>query len=463
VTLFEKVGCGLIGLLFVCLVVIDLSSRRKRCRGGLDVVDRQSFLVQRQATMAIFAVYAGTLVWRIRTADELTRNPVDTAGLVRLGFDGVALGLAIMTLRQLGKRRKRLHSARQRMPSMTPVSLYALYIGAVILGVGTAVEPKQVAFRAFELAVIATVATAAARCLTLEQVLSGARRIIYALTATVILSVVVFGREAARPAGGLIPFRVQGLLPSISYNSVGTLGIFLVAFGAGPKKINKFALALGLLLVVLAQYRTGYIAVLVMFGVWLLARGRAAGALIMVLMAYPAWLVLRLPSAAELWSRGAQIQQIDSLSGRTVFWARAIEVADRSPLIGTGLTSGTRNEVFQGLGRGMISTIHSTWIEAYLGVGVIGVTLVALVFLQAATVAWKLRAITLVPLLMLTSIAVRSITGTTIELAGGTLVFFLMIVYAAWRQNHGLVPETHETQELGRVVVPRGYAAARSL
>jgi len=459
VTLFEKAGYGLIGLFFVCLVAIDLFSRRKRHKSRLDeMVDPEAFVLQREAKMALFAAYAGTLVWRIRTADELASNPLDPAGLVRLGFDGIALWLAIMTLGQLGARRKRLESGRQRILSASPVSLYCLYICAVLLGVLTAVEPKQVAFRAFELAVIVTAATAAARCLTLEQILGVARHIIYALIATLILSVALFGREAATPAGGLIPFRLQGLLPNISYNSVGTLGIFLVALGAGPKKINKFALGLGLLLVVVAQYRTGYIAVMVMFGVWLLARGRAAGALITVLMAYPAWLVLHLPALAELWGRGEQVEYIDRLGGRTVFWARAIEVAERSPVIGTGLTSGTRNEVFPALGRGVISTIHSTWIEAYLGVGIIGVTLVALILLQAATAAWKVRATTLVPLLVLTGIAVRSITGTTIELAGGTLVIFLMIVFAAWRETHDLVPETQETLEQGRVGVPSGFA-----
>jgi O-antigen ligase len=459
VTPFEKVSYALIGLLFVCLVAIDLSNRRARHRGRLDnTVDHESVMLQRQAIMALIAAYAGTLVWRIRTADELASNPLDPAGLVRLGFDGLALGLAIMTLIQLGARRKRLHSGRQPISYATPVKLYCLYIAAVLAGVFTAVEPKQVAFRAFELAVIATAATAATRCLTLEQVLGISRRIIYTLTASVVLSVVLFGREAATPAGGLIPFRLQGLLPNISYNSVGTFGIFLVALGAGPKKINKLALALGLLLVVLAQYRTGYVAVLIMFGVWLLVRGRAAGALITVIMAYPAWLVLNLPVVGELWVRGDQAEYMERLGGRTVFWARAIEVADRSPIIGTGLTSGTRNEVFPGLGRGVISTIHSTWIEAYLGVGIIGIALVAVIFLQAAIAAWKIRANTLVPLLVLTGIAVRSITGTTIELAGGTLVFFLMIVFAAWRENHGFVPETQETLGQGRATVLSGSA-----
>lgn len=451
-TLFEKFGYALIGLTCFVILTIDLSARTQRRRQRVrsdPPKERNQIVIERTAMVSVVAVFAGTLVWRIRSATELSDNPADSAALVRVGLDAVAIGLAIVTKFALEQRRARMVAAgEQPAPgtrALSPGRLYLLYIAVVLLGFSTAVKPSLVVFRAFDLLAIAWTVAVAVRVLSLDQVFTLARRILYAMTASIAVSVVLFTSESLTPAVGPIPFRLQGRIPEISYNSVGTFGLFLLALGAGPKKLDKKAIAVGIGLIVLGQYRTGYIAVAVMLLAWLVLRLRAWGVSLAVLLAYPAVLVLSQPIFARAWIRGDQGEQTAELGGRTVFWERAIHVAERSPIIGTGLTSGTRFEVFPELGRNLISTIHSTWVEAYLGTGLIGVGLIVVIFMQALRTAWRLRAVTLVPVLVMASVAVRSITGSTIELAGSTLVLFAMIMFAAWRESQGLMPETSGT------------------
>ncbi len=110
-------------------------------------------------------------------------------------------------------------------------------------------------------------------------------------------------------------------------------------------------------------------------------------------------------------------------------------MAERSPVIGVGLTSGTRFEVFPSLLLGETSTIHSTWVEAYLGTGLLGLSLIVALLVQFVVSSWRVRAVTLAPLLFACTIAVRSLTGTTIELAGSTAVLFALLATAAWRRR----------------------------
>jgi O-antigen ligase len=167
---------------------------------------------------------------------------------------------------------------------------------------------------------------------------------------------------------------------------------------------------------------------------YLLARRGISSKLAILLIAPLAVLVVQSSLFIDAWVRGETASHsIATLSGRTEYWSRAFEVVERSPIIGTGLSSGSRYEVLAQIGHSATSTIHNTWIEAYLGTGLLGTIALAFCFLYAWKISIKYTDISLVPLLVLVTITVRSITGTSIELASSTLLFFLMLIIALWK------------------------------
>jgi O-antigen ligase len=102
-------------------------------------------------------------------------------------------------------------------------------------------------------------------------------------------------------------------------------------------------------------------------------------------------------------------------------------VWEESPLIGKGLLTGTRFEVLAPLGDTYTAGIHSTWVEALVGTGLIGLALLALSFLVTCMRAFvkARRSGDLVPVLLLAVLGVRTITGNTFE----TLLSYQAIIF----------------------------------
>jgi O-antigen ligase len=92
-------------------------------------------------------------------------------------------------------------------------------------------------------------------------------------------------------------------------------------------------------------------------------------------------------------------------------------VWQRSPLIGGGLLTATRFEVLAPLGDTYTAGIHSTWVEALVGTGLIGLALLSLSFLVTCkrALVTAVRSGDLVPVLLLAVLGVRTITGNTFE------------------------------------------------
>jgi O-antigen ligase len=188
---------------------------------------------------------------------------------------------------------------------------------------------------------------------------------------------------------------------------------------------------LGTFTLLAAQYRTGYVAFAAVLAVYVLVRGRkvlatllVAGAVAMALWAPTA------PLEAEPYLlRGQTVEQAGLLSGRTEFWRRAVPVWETSPFIGRGLLTASRFEVLAPLGLQFTAGIHGTWPEALVGTGIIGTALLALIFL--ITVGRAIRHARgggrVAPLLLLTVLAVRSVTGPTFESFGYTALLFLWL------------------------------------
>jgi hypothetical protein len=389
--------------------------------------------------LPVLLLLLSTETLRQRDVTELAANPLDPAGIFRLICIGAALILGALTLTG----GVRTHDIRR--VTTRPFRLYCVYVLVVFLGVFTSVDPKLTAFHGVDLvagiACIAGAYSVAGRGST-DRLL----RVFYwwtvAEVASVWLGVLAIPSQAIDHVDSPLPWQLNGVFPGISSNGVGTIGaivaIWSLALLMSPKEspgrkrlVTGTVVMLGLITLLFGQYRTGYVAAILAFLVLLALRKRMMTAGLFAVCVTVAWLwgATIIQHAAPLALRGQSIESASELSGRLGFWSAAIPVWKESPLIGRGLLTATRFEVLNSLGQGAISTIHNTWVEALVGTGVIGLTLLVASFLvlfaRAAKEAVNRRG-RIVPVLLLILIAVRSFTGTTIEQMGGGILFMIL-------------------------------------
>jgi O-antigen ligase len=135
---------------------------------------------------------------------------------------------------------------------------------------------------------------------------------------------------------------------------------------------------------------------------------------------------------AEVAFARGNASTIRTLDSRSVYWHAAIPAIRERPVFGWGLNVGTRR-VLSSLGLESTSTIHSTWVEALLGTGLVGFALLAGAFLTLLASAGRCRgpdgaAIGGVAIV----VTVRSLTGSTAELFDvNTLLVGALILAAA--------------------------------
>jgi O-antigen ligase len=384
-----------------------------------------------------------TLVFRSRSADDLAVNPLDPAAQFRVAAVLIAglLGLfALLSGRQIGARLTTL-----------PFRLYILYALVVFAGAPLSVNPALTAYRGVELAAGLVVFLGARQSLG-ERAVPRIEATLYwfmaALVASVWIGVVAFPGEAIREATtSTIPlgFQIEGVYPSFAANGVGTLGVILTAWSLGRARSSPghprlrlplaYAMALaGIGTLIVAQYRTGYVALAATLIVFLIVRRRIAhavvltGAVASILIAVPSILT----EAQPVLLRGQTLERAQELSGRIEFWQNALPVWESSPLIGRGLLTATRFEVLAPLGFTFTSGIHGTWVEALVGTGLIGLGLLGSAYLISLWRAVSLshRSGWVTPILLLTVLGVRSITGSTFESFSTGAIIFLWVALA---------------------------------
>src|SRR6266540_3071198 len=104
----------------------------------------------------VLLLLASSLVFRIRDADSLAQNPLDTAGLFRVGCQGLALLLAGLALTSDSK------AAVDRVTSR-PFRFYCAYLVVVFLGAPVSVNLPLTAYRGVDLLIGVLVVAAAYR------------------------------------------------------------------------------------------------------------------------------------------------------------------------------------------------------------------------------------------------------------------------------------------------------------
>jgi O-antigen ligase len=391
----------------------------------------------------VVLLWLSSLVFRIRSTTALAANPLDAAGLFRLGCIGLAGMLCLVALLQTD-----LHGRFAGLGRARPLWVYGVYVAVVCLGITTSVLPKLTAFHAVNI-VIAVLAAITAYLLMGDEGLWRLEKTVFWCivlhVATAWLGVIVFPSQALRAASPF-PFRIQGVLPYMASDRLGEYGvvIFLWSFATrnGVRRDRivpsvRFAYVLevsGILTLLAAQYRTGYIALAVGILVILALRGRAIMAL---LIAAAGGLFVKLGPVLfqpvfAFFLRGQTANVASSLSGRTTLWSAAIPIWLQSPYIGGGIETASRYLVLGSIGRSNTGTVHGTWIETLVGTGVIGTALLAFCLIYALYRAFLLgtRSGRIAPVLILTVLAVRSITGSTFETFNFETLLFLAMVLA---------------------------------
>jgi len=367
-------------------------------------------------------------------------DPSSGAGVFRLALTALAMLMAANALISLTSG---VASARL----SRPYRMYALYVGVVFAGAIFSVAPEVTAHRGVELSAALLVTAAALRSggpaamSRLETVLFGW---VKALLVAVWIGVGVSPSLAIVPyPDSPIPYQIRGVFPSMASNTVGTVGMTVALwslatlFGSERERIkSRLAYyawaAFGFISLIASQYRTGYVAFAGGVAALLVLRKKKALVAVTVLVLVVTGAVggeSLVNTAQPYVLRGQTPQEAQRLSGRWYWWTQAIPVWQESPLLGNGLIAGTRFEVLAELTEKEIGNIHSTWMEALVGTGVLGTGLLA-VF---ALTVWR-RAVLdalrgsgrLVPAVLGSALLVRSFSGTTFEDSGDAALLLLI-------------------------------------
>jgi len=402
--------------------------------------------------LPLMLILIGTLTFRQRTADALATNPLDPAAQFRIICVGLAGLLGLIALISPS----RATDGREKLATM-PFNLYAVYVVVALLGIMTSSKPLLTAYRVIELVAVLIAVGGAMRAVGLGA-LPRMKSVLYGFIVAMVVSVWIgVALAPARAieqitAGGTPwPWAIQGALPLVSSNGVGLLGVTLAFWSLGRASdrqrrgeratVSSYVLALlGVVTTIAAQYRTGYVALVVGLFVFLIVRRKM---IVLMLLAIAVatvlvWAPSLVSSAQPVALRGQSPTEARGLSGRVDFWTHAVPVWEESPWIGKGLITATRFEVLAPLGYTLTAGIHSTWVEALVGTGVLGLGFLAVSFLVTAGRAvgelWKPRG-SIIPLLLITVLGVHTITGNSFEALDWTMLVFIWLALSCGRST----------------------------
>lgn len=371
---------------------------------------------------------------------ELTENPFDIFSLFQLACTGLAAALGLLALTARTGPGEKVTSR--------PVRLYAIYAGVVVLGLVQSVSPLLTGYRAIEVMAGLLVVTGAYRARGADAL----RRIeglvfwySVAMVTSAWVGAIIFPGVALERINSPIPLRLSGVLPRISSNTIGTLACLIALWSLarllakdrewGPRPAVSGALiGYGLVSLVAAQYRTGYAMFVAGVALLLLLAGRKTlGVLAVVCILAIGVLGGGIFQEAQPYVlRGQDTERASRLSGRVTYWTAAIPVWQQSPIIGGGLETASRLLVLDDLDteKGSASNLHSTWVEALVGTGAVGVVALVLSLLGAWGRSLR-RAFEgtdrIVPAVLLSALVIRSLTGGTIQGGGDLLLLFLAL------------------------------------
>lgn len=334
-------------------------------------------------------LFCSDFVFRIRDAQSIEDDPLDAWALYRVGLVGMA---GFFLLWRLGTRRGQWLAAL--FSGLIPVMAVFPLIGLV--STTWSIFPAWTAYKSVEyfidVAVLAAAVAAAGEPLNFRTLLNWTWMLFGAVQCSVWIGAVVAPSRAILRAGGMLSVQITGLIPNISANGVGHIAAILSVVAVSRLLRRGAARSHALLY---------WFVFVTSFGTLILAQTRsavlafAAGAVLVLLLSRRIGTVLTLVFAATIlllatsaestvWTylkRGQDAQLMGSLSGRTTWWSFAWARFLERPFTGYGAFAGGRFAALADLGDQITSSVHNTYLEAILGIGVIGVVPLAVCLL----------------------------------------------------------------------------------
>ncbi len=321
---------------------------------------------------------------RIRAATDIAESALDPAASLRV-LMVAAVGLVVLAL--LFGRAERVASSAGR-PLFSGAVLLVAYGVFALLSSLWSVSPMWTAYKSAEYLVGLVLALLFALSIRNLDDLKAVVNLTWAMFGTLLVFVwigfLVAPSRAMVPTKGLLGWRLGGVFPVASTNTVGDLAatVLLVVlvrllYSQGSRRwlITFLVAAAGALF--LSQARSallGVVAAVIVLSI-LLPKVRKQGVLLAVGAGSLAYVFVDLVYAYLV--RGQSQGNIESLSGRTLYWTAAIELWMKHPIVGAGAYAAGRFGVLQQLGEQLTSSLHNTWIELLVGTGVVGVAIVA--------------------------------------------------------------------------------------
>lgn len=208
------------------------------------------------------------------------------------------------------------------------------------------------------------------------------------LLLSVWLAVIIFPNLALVPSKGIIPFMIGGVYPRINPNSVSAYAAIIgivsfVRLNYSSEKKWKIFFLLAIITMILSQGRSGMVGFALGIIIAIMLIRKASWALIIatligIMISYFAFDEL----FWEYFRRGQTERQFIFLSGRVTAWQYAYDsFIQHQPLTGFGAYSAGR---FLVLGDFLgWSSLHSTWVELAVGIGIPATLFFALIIIYA--------------------------------------------------------------------------------
>jgi len=327
--------------------------------------------------------FVGALVFRIRSANDIASEPLDGWAIFRIAVDVV---VAFALLGRLALRRTHW------VGSMLKGVVGALTVFGLVCLASTAwsVFPPWTLYKSWEylldIALLAAILESLHSANDYRNLLNWTWALYGCLLLSVWIGAILRPYEAfgqTLQSGAALGTRLQGVLPALSSNDVGTyaaiLGLVSLArlFPVSQERFHKpwyvVLLAGSLVTMALTQTRTA-IAGLLFGGLFILLfskRGKLGALLTFVV----APIVALSTMGRFIWSfleRGQTEKQLASLSSRADWWSFAWQTFLERPLTGFGAYAAGRFAVLAHLGLGETSTLHSDYLDVLVGTGIWG-------------------------------------------------------------------------------------------
>ncbi|MBZ5516216.1 MAG: O-antigen ligase family protein [Acidobacteriia bacterium] len=327
--------------------------------------------------------FLSMLVFRVRGVGDIAENPLDTWAMFRVAVEAI---VALLLLLRLALRRTEWLGQMFR----GLVGAMAVYGLVAVASTLWSVYPAWTFYKGVEfltdIALLASIMASVDFAAEFKSLFEWTWLLYGLLLATVWVGVILWPQQALYAKGfkiGVLGFRLEGVLPAVSSNDVGTFAAILAIIALarllpidGPGSNRAWyglLFAASMVTMVFSQTRSALAGFLVAVFLLLYFSGRFAKGALMSVVVAPAIVLSTL--GGLVWTflqRGQTEAQIGTLSSRLDWWTFAWERFLERPLTGFGAYAAGRFAVLAKLGLSETSTMHSDYLEVIVGTGVWG-------------------------------------------------------------------------------------------